>query len=252
MNIEQLIADLRARINPQYYDQIGTESYERHQVVKALEYLATENERLKEAQEQEPVAWLCGKGVTTHKEYAEWFMRFTQEDCTPLYARPVPSAPAEDLTEMRRVISGVADRLGLPTENGNRLHDLSFWLDSPPAVPEMTDDALEEILNAAQIVGYDDPLRIVRGFAMRVLQEWGNQEGMRKAFLDAVKPAVAVPAVPDEWREVLRECADDLAIELDQRYGDSRKYPSEQRKYEAEMQPVYRALALLQSTGDKK
>ena len=48
MNIEELITDLRARINPQYYDQIGTESYERHQVVKALEYLATENERLKE------------------------------------------------------------------------------------------------------------------------------------------------------------------------------------------------------------
>lgn len=48
MNIEELIADLRARVNPQYYDQIGTESYERHQVVKALEYLATENERLKE------------------------------------------------------------------------------------------------------------------------------------------------------------------------------------------------------------
>jgi len=60
-------------------------------------------------------------------------------------------------------------------------------------------------------------------------------------------PAVAVPAVPEEWREVLRECADDLAIELDQRYGDSRKYPSEQRKYEAEMQPVYRARSLLQS-----
>lgn len=48
MNIEELIHDLRARINPQYYDQLGTESYERHQVVKALEYLATENERLKE------------------------------------------------------------------------------------------------------------------------------------------------------------------------------------------------------------
>ena len=39
MNIEQLIADLRSRVNPQYYDQIGTESYERHQVVKALESL---------------------------------------------------------------------------------------------------------------------------------------------------------------------------------------------------------------------
>jgi hypothetical protein len=49
---------------------------------------------LKEAQEQEPVAWLCGKGVTTHKGYAEWFMRFTQEDCTQLYVHPVPAAPA--------------------------------------------------------------------------------------------------------------------------------------------------------------
>ena len=47
MNIEKLIHDLRARINPQYYDQLGTESYERHQVVKALEYLREENERLR-------------------------------------------------------------------------------------------------------------------------------------------------------------------------------------------------------------
>ena len=45
MNIDKLIHDLRARINPQYYDQLGTESYERHQVVKALEYLQQENER---------------------------------------------------------------------------------------------------------------------------------------------------------------------------------------------------------------
>ena len=39
MNIEELITDLRARINPQYYDQIGTESYERNQCVLALESL---------------------------------------------------------------------------------------------------------------------------------------------------------------------------------------------------------------------
>lgn len=47
MNIEELIHDLRARINPQYYDQIGTESYERNKCVMALEYLRQENERLK-------------------------------------------------------------------------------------------------------------------------------------------------------------------------------------------------------------
>ncbi len=48
MNIEELIHDLRARINPQYYDQLGTESYERNQCVMALEYLRQENERLRE------------------------------------------------------------------------------------------------------------------------------------------------------------------------------------------------------------
>lgn len=45
MNIEQLITDLRARIKPQYRDQIGTESYERQQCVDALEWLRKENER---------------------------------------------------------------------------------------------------------------------------------------------------------------------------------------------------------------
>ena len=48
MNIDDLIHDLRARINPQYFDQPGTESYERHQVVIALEYLRQENTRLRE------------------------------------------------------------------------------------------------------------------------------------------------------------------------------------------------------------
>lgn len=159
MNIEQLIADLRARINPQYYDQVGTESYERHQVVKALEYLATENERLKVDAEQPPSFWVSadgfrsrgsGRNIATKPEKRK-------SDDVPLYARPVPAVPA-----------------------------------------------------------------------------------------------VAVPAVPDEWRDVLRECADDLAIELDMRYQSRSHYPSELRKYENEMQPVYRARALLQSVGEKK
>ena len=45
MKTDKLIHDLRARINPQYYDQLGTESYERNQCVMALEYLQQENER---------------------------------------------------------------------------------------------------------------------------------------------------------------------------------------------------------------
>ena len=47
MNIEELIHDLRARVNPQYYDQIGTESYERHQCVMALESLLARIEVLR-------------------------------------------------------------------------------------------------------------------------------------------------------------------------------------------------------------
>ncbi len=47
MNIEQLIHDLRARINPQYYDQVGTESYERNQCVMALESLLARIEVLR-------------------------------------------------------------------------------------------------------------------------------------------------------------------------------------------------------------
>ena len=61
-------------------------------------------------------------------------------------------------------------------------------------------------------------------------------------------PAVAAPAVPEEWREVMTELADDLAIEIDQSYPPERRaYPSEQRRYEGEMAIVNRARALLQS-----
>lgn len=65
-------------------------------------------------------------------------------------------------------------------------------------------------------------------------------------------PAAPAVAVPAEWREVLTELADDLSIELDMRYQSRSHYPSELRKYENEMQPVYRARALLQSVGEKK
>ena len=70
------------------------------------------------------------------------------------------------------------------------------------------------------------------------------------AVYAAPVPAVAVPAVPEEWREVMKELADDLAIEIDQDYPPERRaYPSEQRKYEGEMVIVNRARALLQSAN---
>jgi len=70
-------------------------------------------------------------------------------------------------------------------------------------------------------------------------------------------PAVPAPSVPEEWRKVMTELADDLSIELDMRYQSRSHYPSELRKYENEMQLVYRARALLQSdpqptNGDAK
>ena len=52
MNIEELITDLRARVNPQYYDQPGTESYERQQCVMALESLLALNDVLREENER--------------------------------------------------------------------------------------------------------------------------------------------------------------------------------------------------------
>ena len=44
---EASLDDLRARVNPQYYDQIGTESYERNQCVLALESLLARIEVLR-------------------------------------------------------------------------------------------------------------------------------------------------------------------------------------------------------------
>ena len=62
MNIEELITDLRARINPQYYDQIGTESYERHQCVLALESLLARIDVLRK--DAERYRWLRDAGAT--------------------------------------------------------------------------------------------------------------------------------------------------------------------------------------------
>ena len=211
-------------------------------------------EEMRKAREQEPVAWMTHEYQGTGEKRLQFQPHIpsirddvTGPIVTALYAAPKPAANLVESHQIK-LDSNSVEFDGIKTEE--------------PA--DMTDDALKEILNAAQIVGCGDALRVLRGFAMRVLREWGNQEGMHKAFLDAVNPAVAVPAVPDqfcdvtklivpqEWRDVITELADDLSIELDMRYQSRSHYPSELRKYENEMQPVYRARALLQSTGDKK
>lgn len=38
--------------------------------------------------------------------------------------------------------------------------------------------------------------------------------------------------------DAAKECADELAAELEDKYGKTRDYPSEQRRYERDMKPV--------------
>jgi len=200
MNIEELIHDLRARINPQYYDQIGTESYERHQVVKALEYLATENERLKE---------LMTKRTREHQqEMTSFRLRVrSQDDATFAALRDDVNGLTGSLDRAESVLQNLMSYLSV---NGCR----------------------------TEIDPENAELRILDGINMLVRP--------------AVERAERAEAALKEARDVITELADDLSIELDMRYQSRSHYPSELRKYENEMQPVYRAHALLQSTGEKK
>ena len=93
-----------------------------------------------------------------------------------------------ELSLLKRIISRVSDELNLPTENGNRVHDLQFWLDSPKPI-YCTDAALIEQMNAAAMLAQGEngleANRFARGFANRVLMHWGNKEGVHKALLIA-------------------------------------------------------------------
>ena len=117
MNIEKLIHDLRARINPQYYDQIGTESYERNQVVMALELLRQENERLRKgvgriewqpietAPKDEPILVMTGetmhvvRWINIHGDFDYWAVDdnkhgpFTLRGKAPTHWLPLPETP---------------------------------------------------------------------------------------------------------------------------------------------------------------
>ncbi len=116
MNIEQLIADLRARINPQYYDQVGTESYERHQVVKALEYLATENERLKE---------LMAKRTREHQQEMTSFR---------LRVRSQDDATFAALREENAALRADADRIDWLADVNNTVGSLRQAIDAARGV----------------------------------------------------------------------------------------------------------------------
>jgi hypothetical protein len=48
--------------------------------------------------------------------------------------------------------------------------------------------------------------------------------------------------------EALKECADDLAQEIEHRCGDALGYPGQRRRYGRDMAPVLRARALIDAT----
>ena len=91
-----------------------------------------------------------------------------------------------ELGLLKDIINRVADELNLPTESGNRVHDVLFWLDSPKPI-DCTDEQLIKQMNVAQRLAQSenglDEVRFARGFANRVLMHWGNKEGMQKALL---------------------------------------------------------------------
>lgn len=98
----------------------------------------------------------------------------------------VASVLNAELGLLKDIINRVADELNLPTENGNRVHDVLFWLDSPKPI-DCTDAELIKQMNAAAMLAQKedglDETRFARGFANRVLMHWGNKEGMQKALL---------------------------------------------------------------------
>jgi len=211
---------------------------------------------LKEAQgqEQEPVAfWWIGPdgkdngGPYRGKPSDAAIDNALNMGCEPvlLYARPVPANLVESHQIKRDSNSlefdGIktAPAVAVPSDD-ERLaqaiqnHSPTAFANSvaainKPAVAVPMGSILQKVMAALAPMLDEDQFATIESIAAS-----GGHE----------PPTGAVPA---EWREVLTELADDLSIELDMRYQSRSHYPSELRKYENEMQLVYRARALLQS-----
>lgn len=63
MTPEELVAQLRSRINPAFAEHIGTESYERRICAEALEALLEENAQLRDFAQEIIAAWIDGSGL---------------------------------------------------------------------------------------------------------------------------------------------------------------------------------------------
>ncbi len=106
------------------------------------------------------------------------------------------------------------------------------------AVPAVQDDCVSQ----------DESAMMMAASALVLYRAGESAEYMAKAIEALLQSSQAAPSMPEEWREVMMELADDLAIEIDQSYPPERRvYLSEQRRYEGEMAIVNRARTLLQS-----
>lgn len=92
------------------------------------------------------------------------------------------------------------------------------------------------------------------------LSQGEAQEAGRKvsAYFAALRNAA--PALFDEvesqaariaaLEKCLRECAEDLAAEVEARYRDTRQYPEQERRHQRDIEPVLKARALLEGECD--
>ena len=81
---------------------------------------------------------------------------------------------------------------------------------------------------------------------------------MNNATITAIDVAQLVTKLSDsqmrvlELADALKECADDLESELNEKYtAELRLYPSQQAKYQRDMKPVLAARAALAKAGVK-
>ena len=221
----------------------------------ALERAELAENALKEAQEQEPVAWINlnkwtpsnGPQCVTHEEYEKERELLTK--LTAVYAAPVPAVavPAIDIETILDASTATMCQCLRSRLLASEVRRLRALLQSA-SVPAVAAPAVQD-----DCVSQDESTMMMAASALALYRAGESAEYMAKAIEALLQSSQAAPSVPEEWREVMTELADDLAIEIDQSYPPERRaYPSEQRRYEREMEIVNRARALLQSVGEKK
>ena len=158
-----------------------------HVAVCLMDELLAAKAKLKEAQEQEPVAWLCGQDNTQNKKYAEWFMAFTKEPTTPLYAAPKPHPSHTH-----------CDNCGLTwLDDGlNPLHCPYCVKPPAPAVPDWNVN-IERIRDVMHMLGISID-ESVEGFSAALSANIDRMTLAMKRHLQKIADTPAAPAVPTD------------------------------------------------------